>query len=58
MAAEIVPLIDARQERMARKVFGLLSAGQTDEAMAEIAALNERNQRLADARRKAKDPTP
>lgn len=57
--AEIVTLIDARHERLARKVFGMLNAGQTDEAMAEIAALNERNKRLADARRQAKDdPTP
>ena len=56
--AEIVPLIDARQERMARKLFGLLSAGETEEAMAEIAALNERNKRMAEARRQAKDPTP
>lgn len=58
MAAKIVPLIDARQERLARKVFGMLNAGQTEEAMAEIAAVNERNKRLADARRQSKDPTP
>jgi len=56
--AEIVPLIDARQDRLARKVFGMLSAGQVDEAMAEITALNERNKRRAAARRQAKDPTP
>ena len=58
MATEIIPMIDARQERLARKVFGMLNAGQTDEAMAEIAALNERNNRMAKARRQEKDPTP
>ena len=58
MAAKIVPLIDARQERLARKVFKMLNAGQTEEAMAEIAAVNERNKRLADARRQSKGPTP
>lgn len=56
--ATIIPLIDARQDRFARKVVGMLHDGRIDDAMREILALTEQTKRIAAARSEQQEGPP